>query len=146
MSGCAWKRAAPVSYTHLPVTVAAVNRDKEGQAAVIFQCSYMSSSLSSIRKEPIQIQKTLYEGIRVPQKAVVFSEDGERGVYVQVGNTAVFKQIEILYSDTDFVICADKGDETPEEGEAPFLQLYDDVIVEGKGLYNGCLLYTSRCV
>ena len=126
-----------VSDESIPVTVAAVNRDKEGQAAVIFQCSYMSSSLSSIRKEPIQIQKTLYEGIRVPQKAVVFSEDGERGVYVQVGNTAVFKQIEILYSDTDFVICADKGDETPEEGEAPFLQLYDDVIVEGKGLYNG---------
>lgn len=126
-----------VSDESIPVTVAAVNRDKEGQAAVIFQCSYMSSSLSSIRKEPIQIQKTLYEGIRVPQKAVVFSEDGERGVYVQVGNTAVFKQIEILYSDTDFVICADKGDETPEEGEAPYLQLYDDVIVEGKGLYNG---------
>ena len=126
-----------VSDESIPVTVAAVNRDKEGQAAVIFQCSYMSSSLSSIRKEPIQIQKTLYEGIRVPQKAVVFSEDGERGVYAQVGNTAVFKQIEILYSDTDFVICADKGDETPEEGEAPFLQLYDDVIVEGKGLYNG---------
>ncbi len=70
----------------------------------------MSSSLSSIRKEPIQIQKTLYEGIRVPQKAVAFGENGERGVYVQVGNTAVFKQIEIIYSDTDYIICADRGE------------------------------------
>lgn len=129
-----------VSDDAVPVKVAAVNRDREGQAAVIFECSYMSSSLSSIRKEPIQIQKTLYEGIRVPQKAVAFGENGERGVYVQVGNTAVFKQIEIIYSDTDYIICADRGGESVGEGEAPYLQLYDDVIVEGKGLYNGKII------
>ncbi|MCI9414554.1 MAG: hypothetical protein HFJ79_05185 [Clostridiales bacterium] len=127
-----------VSQEAIPVTVMAMNRDKDGNTAVIFQCSYMSSSLSSIRREPIQIQKTLYEGIRVPQKAITFGENGERGVYVRVGNTAVLRKIDIIYSDPDFVISREvkEGDEGIEDPQK-YLRMYDDVIVEGKGLYDG---------
>ncbi|MCI8554023.1 MAG: hypothetical protein HFJ80_03660 [Clostridiales bacterium] len=127
-----------VSEEAIPVVITAMNRDKDGNTAVVFQCSYMSSSLSSIRCEPIQIQKILYEGIRVPQKAIVFGENGERGVYVRVGNTAMLRKIDILYSDPDFIISREipAGDDSVPDPEN-YLSMYDDVIVEGKGLYHG---------
>ena len=50
------------------------------------------------------------------------------------------KKINIVYSDSEYSICS------VPDGESGYLKQYDEIIVEGTDLYDGCLLYTSRCV
>lgn len=115
----------------IPSEVVAVNRDKRGYSAVIFECNYMSGELSAIRRESVQIRLRKYEGLRIPSSRVITNEDDVQGVYTLVGDMVVFKKIKILYAEPDYVIC----EEIP--GDKSYLQLYDDIIVEGKGLYDG---------
>mgnify|MGYP000099914490 FL=1 len=114
----------------IPSEVVAVNRDSSGNVAVVFECSYMSGELSSIRKETVQIRLNRYEGLRVPSRCIITNENDEQGVYTMVGDTVVFKKVEIIYAQPEYVICREKN-------EKGYLQLYDDIIVEGKGLYDG---------
>ena len=134
-----------VSKEAVPVTVAAVNRERGGTAAVIFKCSYMSKELSGIRKEAIQIQVKHHEGLRVPTSAVRTNENNETGVYIRMGNAVAFRKIKIEYSTTEYSICKEVGAikaENPdaEIDEKAYLRLYDEIISEGKGLYDGKII------
>ena len=58
----------------------------------------------------------------------------QAGVYIRSGNVVAFRKIEQEYSEpADYVICK----ETDESG---WLHLYDDVIVGGRGLYDGKII------
>ena len=114
----------------IPSEVVAVNRDKDGSVVVIFECSYMSSELSYIRRESVQIRLKRYEGLRIPSNRIITNDKDEQGVYTLAGDTVAFKKVEILYAQPEFVICKQTDDKT-------YLQLYDDIIVEGKGIYDG---------
>ncbi len=124
-----------VSAESVPVTVAAVNKDREGNAAVVLQCIYMSEKLAAVRQETVQIQFKAYTGLYVQDSALRFNDKNEPGVFVRVGNTCVFRRVEVLYhSDTGkYSVCA-------ADGGDGFLKLYDDVIVKGKGLYDGKII------
>ena len=122
-----------VSNDSIPVTVVSTNRDKEGKVAVVFRCAYMSEELSDIRREPVEIQVDKPEGLRVPNSALYFDEDGTRGVYVREGNTLRFRKVEILYSTPSYSICKEMEDRS-------YVRLYDDVVVKGKGLYDGKII------
>lgn len=119
----------------IPVKVAATNKDKDGQVAVIFESSQMSKELSSIRNEQVQIQIKEYEGLRVPDTAMQFNDKQEAGVYVRVGNALAFRRVNVLYhSEHDrYSICE-------QTDEAGFLRLYDNIVVGGKDLYDGKII------
>lgn len=119
----------------IPVRVAATNKSKEGQVAVIFESSQMSKELSSIRIEEVQIQMKEYEGLRVPDSAMQFNDRQEAGVYVRVGNALVFKRVNVLYHNENdrYSIC----EQTNEDG---YLKLYDNIVVGGKDLYDGKII------
>lgn len=120
-----------VSDDEVPVTVAACNKDTDGKIAVVFRCAYMSEELSDIRKETAQLLLVRHSGLRVPKRAIVINDEMQAGVYIRSGNVATFRKINQLYSEpADYVIC----EVTDESG---YLQLYDDIIVSGKGLYDG---------
>ncbi len=120
-----------VSEEEVPVTVAACNKDNEGNLAVVFRCAYMSEELSDIRKETAQLLIVRHSGLKVPKRAIVINDEMQAGVYIRSGNVAVFRKIDQLYSEpADYVI----SKVTDESG---YLQLYDDIIVSGKGLYDG---------
>ncbi len=120
-----------VSDDEIPVTVAACNKDNEGNLTVVFRCAYMSEELSDIRKETAQILLVRHNGLKVPKRAIVINEDMQAGVYVRSGNIVSFRKIKQIYSEpADYVIC----ELTEERG---YLHLYDDIIVSGKGLYDG---------
>ncbi|MBQ8751552.1 MAG: hypothetical protein IJZ13_00425 [Clostridia bacterium] len=124
-----------VSADSVPVTVAAVNKDREGRAAIVLKCIYMSEELAAIRRETMQIQLTAYSGLYVQDSALQFNADNETGVYVRVGNTCTFRKVEVLYHSESgkYSICA--------EGMGNgYLELYDDIIVKGKGLYDGKII------
>ena len=59
-----------------------------------------------------------------------------KGVYVVSGNVMQFKEVVILYSDDDYIICK----QTPEDGElfgSSTVKLYDRVVIGGTDLYDG---------
>ncbi len=124
-----------VSSAAVPIRVSAVNKSPGGNVAVIFECSYMSQELSSVRSEPVQIQITEHTGLSVPDAALQFNAENEPGVYVRVGNTIVFRKVKVRYhSETGrYSIC----EETDEDG---YLKLYDDMVIGGKELYDGKII------
>ena len=120
-----------VTDEEVPVVVAACNKSGDGKLAVVFRCAYMSEELSDIRKETAQLLMVRHSGLRVPKRAIVINDEMQAGVYIRRGNVAVFRKIEQLYSEpADYVISKIKD-------ESGYLQLYDDIIVSGKGLYDG---------
>ncbi|MBQ6626357.1 MAG: hypothetical protein IIX27_03605 [Ruminococcus sp.] len=140
----------------IPVKVISVNQfSNEKKAVAILECNFMNPALAKIRSEAIEIQLNTYEGLKVSKKAlhdstvdiqVVDTEGNEitkeakvQGVYVKYGDQLIFKQIFIIYSGEDYVICS----EQPGENAAvnvPNITLYDEVVVEGDDLYYGKLI------
>ncbi len=128
-------RLSFVTNEQIPVTVYACNKSSDGQMAIVFRSDYMSSKLSTIRKEAVEIQLVKHDGLKVPKRAIIMNDEQQAGVYVRSGNMAAFRKIKQLYSGTaDYAICA----EVNEDG---YLRLYDDIIVGGKGLYDGKIIH-----
>lgn len=118
----------------VPVTVYACNKDNKGHMAVVFRCDRMSAELSTIRKESVEIQLVEHTGLKVPKDAIVVNEEQQAGVYIRSGNVVAFRKIEQQYSQpADYAICKIVN----KEG---YLQMYDDIIVGGRDLYDGKII------
>ena len=87
-----------------------------------------------MRTGNIAIVKDEYEGIRVPSTALRVV-DSVTGVYVVSGMEAKFVAIDIIHSTEDYSICA------PNTSDSSKLRLYDEIIVKGKNLYDGKIIY-----
>ena len=141
-----------VSTATLPVIVKEINQaDKTSDAVVIFQCDVLDSDLISVRSTEVEIQTKQYSGIRINRSALrmetltreIKDEDGNvvgteekevQGVYILYGEEIQFREIVPLYTDNQFVIC----DANPSDSfSGNVLQLYDEVVVAGKDLYDG---------
>lgn len=123
------------SIPRLTATVSKINLSESGDdAVIIFRISEMNSELASMRTGAITIVKDEYEGIKVSSKALRVV-DGVTGVYVVSGLEAKFVGVDIIFSTDDYSICklntADKSK----------LRLYDEIIVKGKNLYDGKIIY-----
>nr|WP_317411938.1 HlyD family efflux transporter periplasmic adaptor subunit [uncultured Solibaculum sp.] len=119
-----------LSPEEIAMTVLAVNAEKDGSCAVVLQSDILSDVLSSLRKQPVTIRFKSYSGIRVSNQAIHF-KDNQMGVYIVEGAVAQFAPIEKVYSNGDYMLC--KTDTDLQDA----LQPYDQVIVEGKDLYDG---------
>jgi len=137
----------------IPASIYSINQNNKKQSAVlVLVCDYMDSYLSCARNEKLEITTLSYEGIKVPKRAIhedfvtktvedkkgnkTTKEKKVQGVYVLHGSELQFKQISIVYSSTDYVLC----DPEPEEGKlfnGETIELYDQVIVKGDDLYDG---------
>lgn len=140
----------------IPAKVLSVNQSSDGEnSIVVFQCNYMNTGISRVRKEPVEIVVNTYEGLKISKKALhddeiertVTDKDGNsktetatvQGVYVEYGNELVFKEVDIIFAGDDYIIC----NETPAEGtlfNGSTVTLYDKVVVEGGDLFNGKLI------
>ncbi len=140
----------------IPAKVVSVNEfADEDKAVAIIECNYMSPALSQIRSEAVEIELNTYEGLKVNKAALhddimtktVTDENGEQttkeskiqGVYVKYGNQIIFKQVYIIYSDEDYIICS----ENPSNDvlfNGTTIELYDEVVIEGEDLYDGKLI------
>lgn len=116
-------------------TVEKVNFSKDKDTAtVIFSCNEMSSDLATMRSGKMTVIRQEYEGLRISQKSLRFV-NGATGVYVVSGLEVKFVSVEILYSNEEYAIC--ELNTTDEEK----LRLYDEVVVKGRGLYDGKIIY-----
>jgi len=147
----------PYATTDLvPARVVHINQfTNEEMALVILECNYMSPAITQIRNESVEILLNSYEGIKIPKKALhddvltkttvdengveTKTESRVQGVYVKYGNEVIFKQVCIIYSGEDFVICSERPDSSLLFNGTT-ITIYDEVIVEGENLYNGKLI------
>lgn len=117
----------------ITATVENINREGNSEYAVaLFSCSVMNRELALSRRQRLTLVTASYDGLRVPKSAVRVV-DGTRGVYTYSGSQVRFVPITVLYTGDTFVICdADAGGDGSGR-----LRLYDEIIVKGKGLYDG---------
>lgn len=117
-----------------------------GKNIVIIKCSEMTYNMVQHRTERVEMISGEYEGIKVPRKAIRFTnmeektvdeKTGEestqtvncRGVYVKFGERISFKKIDTIYEGDDYVLSAvNAGD--------GYLALYDDIVVDGVDAYG----------
>ena len=114
----------------VPVTVMAINKDDNGQAAFIFSGNYMSQELALARNQPVQIIIQTYTGLKVDKNAIRIVK-GQEGVYVKDGQRVDFKKIDVLYSNDSFSIS------NPDDTDPSQLRLYDEIIIGDDNLYDG---------
>lgn len=141
-----------VSSKSINATVVQINqKTKSSDAAVIFECNAMDSALINIRHETAKVTVNTYKGIQISQQSVHFEkvrktvtksgkkvteEKNVEGVFVMSGIEMKFKQIIPLYSDGTYIYC-DPNPDASKLDTKEGIQLYDEVITEGKGLYDG---------
>ncbi|MDO4748249.1 MAG: HlyD family efflux transporter periplasmic adaptor subunit [Eubacteriales bacterium] len=145
-----------VSSESIPARVVSINQfSDEEKALAILECNYMNTALTQIRNEAVEIELESFTGLKLDKKALhddyitktVTDKNGEestvqemvQGVYVKYGDQLVFKQVSILYSGEDFVIC----DENPDPQllvNGTTIKLYDEVVLEGDDLFDGKLI------
>ena len=114
----------------LSVTVKAINMSEDrSEAVIVLSCSSVSRELASIRYGDFTIVNHTYRGLKVKKSALRII-DGKTGVYVLNGAVLKFVNVNVLYTDDDYIIC--EKDDSNNEG----LRLYDDVVVKGKKLYD----------
>ena len=123
------------SSPRLSATVVTTNlSESDDSAVIIFRIGEMNSEIATVRSCDIQIIKTEYSGIRVSSKAIRVV-DGVTGVYVESGIEAKFVEAEIIYSNEEYKICE------LNTADSKKLRLYDKIIVKGKNLYDGKIIY-----
>ena len=81
-------------------------------------------------------------GFKVPVQAIrVIEKDGVslRGVYILRGNIVSFRLLNAVYSGKDFLLTAPK--ERTSKDPYSYVSQYDEIILGGKKLYDGALLF-----
>ena len=126
-----------------------VSETDKNQTVLVFSSDTVPENFVFTRSQPVQIVSTSISGLKVPKTAIRFLSDGTKGVYVLSGETVRFRLAEEIYSGDDFYIIrtmsdaekeqsADEGAESVEnQTNFRYLELYDNVIVSGKELYDG---------
>ncbi|MCL2158009.1 MAG: hypothetical protein FWH48_01230 [Oscillospiraceae bacterium] len=109
---------------------------------LIFELTKMPFGFDFSRKQSIQIVFKQTSGIKVPEEAlrVIEKEDGTKieGVYVQKGNAVAFRELpkeECLAKFAGYYLYCEPSKRAETGGGT--LQLYEDIIVAGKDLYEG---------
>lgn len=102
----------------------------DGTAVYVFECDRLNSAVVEGRTAHFKLVVNSYGGLRVTRNAIRYNENEERGVFVIRGSKLVFRKINVIYWGEDYVICSQ------EEGE-DHLKLYDEIVTEGKDLYDG---------
>ncbi len=119
----------------------------EEKAVCVFECDRLDPVVTAGRTARFKLIIDSYGGLRVPRKALRYNDKEERGVFVERGQTIVFKKVEVLYWADDYVICrqnvpkkrddVSEGDDYEQVIDEDYLKLYDIIVTEGKDLYDG---------
>lgn len=100
------------------------------EALLVLKLNEMDADIAKLRKAEIEIRRNNYEGIKVPSEALHVL-DGKKGVYVLIASQVKFREVNVIYSDDDYVLA--EYDESNEKS----IHLYDKIITQGKDLKDG---------
>lgn len=105
------------------VTVDSITPTGNGnEAIIIISCDELDSELASRRVADVELTFVEQTGIRAPRTAIRFL-DGEKGVYVMVGERLEFKKLKVIYEGDDYVLSENTSDDE-------YLNLYDRIVID----------------
>lgn len=126
----------------IPGVVEEIKLEKDSEySTIVFGCNVMNEDMINLRKESPAAVFNTGTGLRVPMSALRVQtveeekEDGsienvaQTGVYINMGQVVRFKKVDVIYESTDYVVTSLKAD-------TDYLQLYDEIILEGNDLYD----------
>jgi putative membrane fusion protein len=119
----------------LNMTVYSVNHLSADKAAIVFVCQQMNKTYAAMRVEDAQIVLSRYDGYKISNTAIR-TKDGIKGVYVLRNNVVVFRKINLIESQENYCIAEIILNNSGEKGYNN-IELYDEIVVEGKNLYEG---------
>ena len=105
---------------------------------LVLETERIPEDFSFRRMQPVELVRSSYTGYRVPISAARLV-DGKQGVYIMIGNTIEFREIDILLEMDGYYIVAEQ-DPVNDPDYASKLGLYDQIVVSGKNLYDGKLI------
>lgn len=115
-----------------------------GGIMLILRTNYLPEGFSFARMQKVQLVTDICRGYKVPITAVRVV-NGETGVYILDGVTVRFCRINtVLKKDTYYIAAPEpeqsdeeETEETEETDSVRWLRFHDNLITEGKGLYDG---------
>lgn len=114
--------------------IEAVNMvDGSDEVALVLSSNLMNEHIAGLRNVSVKIRVGSVSGLAVDRMALR-TVDGEKGVYIKMGNLVEFRKVLIVHSDDNIIL---SGDDNETSG---LLELYDEVILEGVDLYESKLL------
>ena len=126
----------------IPASIEQVNYQKDSEYSVlVLGCNIMNEDVINLRKETPSAVFETGTGLRVPSSAIRVQnveeeqEDGsvqtvaQPGVYINMGQVVKFKKLDIIYETKEYAVSSIKAD-------TDYLQLYDEIILEGSDLYD----------
>lgn len=111
-----------------------ITENQSDNAIILLESSAMSENLAVTRTCTVQIKFRTVTGLRLNSKAIRFNEENEQGVFIVSGEQIKFKKINIIYEGDGF--CLTEYNDSNSE----YLQFYDEVVVDGKELYDSKLI------
>lgn len=116
-----------------PMVVESVELDNATQTnQVILSCNIMDNNVTKMRAEKAEIILSKVTGIQIPKTAIRYEND-EMGVYEKTGRKLYFRKIDKIYENQEYVISKDHEE---DDRKHVYVHNYDDVVIEGKGLYD----------
>lgn len=100
------------------------------ETLLVLKLNEMDADIAKLRKAEIEIRRNKYEGIKIPSEAL-HVVDGKKGVYVLIASQIKFREVNIVYSDDDYVLAE------YDESNTNSIHLYDKIITQGKDLKDG---------
>lgn len=118
-----------VKFASTPDTVTAVIEsleptDDPKEWVLILRCDQMTFDLVRKRTERVEMTLNDFEGIRIPREALRFNGNNEKGCYVLWGQRVLFKKVDPVFEDEDYLLSRITSDET-------FVCVHDDIIIDG---------------
>lgn len=132
------------NFNYIPAKIISINADENSDNSVlVLKSDYITKEILKLRKENIRVKIKSYEGLKFSKKALkekiapklVKESNGDEkiinrpvfGVNVVENKShkkLTFKEVEIVYSDENYVIC--ELDENNKDG----LKIYDEVAID----------------
>ena len=122
----------------LKVKIVSVGAAVDGECVVIFECNEALVETLAMREVAAEVVYAEYSGLRVPNPALYFDENGSIYIYTLTGPQADLKRVRIVYESDSFSLV--ENDFTEEEKQNPpdyALRSGHIAIVNGRDLYDG---------
>lgn len=100
------------------------------ETLLVLKLNEMDADIAKLRKAEIEIRRNKYEGIKIPSEALHVVK-GKKGVYVLIASQIKFREVNVIYSDDDYVLAE------YDESNTNSIHLYDKIITQGKDLKDG---------
>lgn len=106
-------------------------------AVLIFRTGEQPENFRYLRTQTVQIVEQTHSGYRIPVSSLRI-RNGVPGVYILSGSEIKFRKVEILYEYDVYFVVSEQSAHPDDKSE--WLAKYDNVIVEGKNLYDGRII------